>query len=611
MKRLFSIAVAAFLFLSSAAQSAYRYTVDLQHVEKDKVKVTLYPPQIKGQEYATFIIPRVVPGSYAIKDFGRFIEKFSAYSADGKKLKVKHKDRNRFIISNPSDLSYIEYWVNDTWDDKNKKEYVFQPCGSNIESDANFVINGHCFYGYFDGYKMLPYEITVAKPAGFYGATPLQKKLESTDKDVLLCPNYVELADNPVMYTKPDTASFDVGNMNVLVAVYSAKGLVHSKKIIEYVQPIGNALERFFKILPVNNYLFIYYFDAPERLQASKAAGLSGGYGALEHHHCSFYYLPETTFEKELRSTVYHVSCHEFLHILTPLNIHSKEIEDFDFVAPTMSRHLWLYEGVTEYFSMLCQVQDSLVTEQEFLDMIRQKINESEQFGSFSFTAMSANVLTPENQKLYLSVYNKGAVLAMMLDINIQELTNGKKSLKSVLQELAVKYGPEKPFDDNALISEIVSRVHPDLQQFFDSYISGSETVEYNRYFSKLGWDYQSEKERKVYISGYFGVEYKEATSSFVLVQVRQNIFGFVNGDILEAINGEEITMDNFMDIFNKYFKYNESPAKIKVKIKRGSQEMTLQNSPIEATITQKNYLAKSNTFSETEEIFRNTYFAR
>ncbi|MFN8286416.1 MAG: hypothetical protein U0V74_06675 [Chitinophagales bacterium] len=611
MKALFYIAVMLLVGLRLSAEDVYRYSVDLQYVQKDMVKVSLLAPKLPQQQSLTFIIPRVVPGSYAIKDFGRFVTNFSAYTADGKKLKVKRSSKNTFVVSRPNELARIEYWVNDTWDDKNKKEYVFQPCGSNIEENANFVINGHCFFGYFDGFKMLPYEITVNKPDGFYGATPLQKKEETPTKDILLCPNYVELADNPVMYSKADTASFDVGNMNVLIAVYSAKGLVHSTKIVEYVQPIGNALKRFFKKLPVNNYLFIYYFDAPEKLQQSKAAGLSGGYGALEHHHCSFYYLPETTFEKELRSTVYHVSCHEFLHILTPLNIHSKEIENFDFLNPTMSSHLWMYEGVTEYFSLLCQVQDSLLTEDEFLDLVKQKIDESEQFGNFSFTDMSSNVLTQQNQKLYLSVYNKGAVLAMMLDINIQELTGGQKNLKSVLLELAGKYGPERPFDDKELIAEIVSRVDPKLQRFFDDYINGSKPLNYAPYFNLLGWNYEKDKERKVYISGYFGVEYKEENSAFALTQVKQNIFGFQNGDILEAVNDEEISADNFIDIFDRYFKYNDSPAKIKVRIMRGTQEMTLQNSPIEALISQKNYIVKDKAFTEQVNSFRSQFFAR
>jgi predicted metalloprotease with PDZ domain len=43
---------------------------------------------------------------------------------------------------------------------------------------------------------------------------------------------------------------------------------------------------------------------------------------------------------------------HEFFHIVTPLSIHSKEIQDFDY-NDKMSEHLWMYEGVTEYFANL------------------------------------------------------------------------------------------------------------------------------------------------------------------------------------------------------------------------------------------------------------------
>jgi predicted metalloprotease with PDZ domain len=35
-------------------------------------------------------------------------------------------------------------------------------------------------------------------------------------------------------------------------------------------------------------------------------------------------------------------------HIITPLSIHSKEIQDFDYNDPKMSQHLWMYEGVTD-----------------------------------------------------------------------------------------------------------------------------------------------------------------------------------------------------------------------------------------------------------------------
>ena len=89
------------------------------------------------------------------------------------------------------------------------------------------------------------------------------------------------------------------------------------------------------------------------------------GVGALEHGNSSFYVLPDfgdTTFT----SMIKRVALHEFMHIFTPLNLHSEHIGNFDYVEPKMSKHLWLYEGVTEYFANLILLQSNLISEREF-----------------------------------------------------------------------------------------------------------------------------------------------------------------------------------------------------------------------------------------------------
>jgi predicted metalloprotease with PDZ domain len=57
--------------------------------------------------------------------------------------------------------------------------------------------------------------------------------------------------------------------------------------------------------------------------------------------------------KEELVKSMMDVVSHDFFHIVTPLSIHSKEIQDFDYNDPKMSEHLWMYEGVTEYFANL------------------------------------------------------------------------------------------------------------------------------------------------------------------------------------------------------------------------------------------------------------------
>ena len=63
-------------------------------------------------------------------------------------------------------------------------------------------------------------------------------------------------------------------------------------------------------------------------------------------------------------------AAHEFFHIVTPLNIHSEQIQPFNFTNPEMSRHLWLYEGMTEYFAGNAQVKAGLITIDEYIGMI-------------------------------------------------------------------------------------------------------------------------------------------------------------------------------------------------------------------------------------------------
>jgi predicted metalloprotease with PDZ domain len=370
MKRHFFLSLFIIFSTYSFAQNQYQYQIDLLHVTNDQVKVTLTPPKMDKAELL-FVMPRVIPGSYSIKNYGRFIKQFTAFDTNGKKLKTKQKEINEFYIYNAGSIGKIEYYVNDTWDDKDKKSFVFQPGGSNIEAGLNYVINPHCFFGYFDGFKMNPIQIEVKKPAEMYGSGNLTKSAKDNITDIIEAPNYVFLADNPIMYCVPDTTSFQVAAANIHISVYSVNGIVKSKKVAEYLQPVAGALKEFLKDLPVSEYHFLYYFDDPERLQTSKSKGLSGGYGALEHNHSSFYYLPESRYEKKLVETVKHVSSHEFLHLVTPLNLHSEEIEHFDFLHPKMSKHLWMYEGVTEYFSYLAQIRGNIITEKDFRKEIR------------------------------------------------------------------------------------------------------------------------------------------------------------------------------------------------------------------------------------------------
>src|SRR3954464_11040529 len=147
----------ALLFLSGivCADNGYRYSVNLNKVNNDKVTVTLIPPDLSQNEI-DFLFPAMVPGTYEVYDFGRFISNFKVNGKDGKAIKVTKVNVNTYRISPANLIQDITYEVDDTFDKTDlpntKTKVVFEPGGTNFEADKNYSINTHSMFGYIKGF---------------------------------------------------------------------------------------------------------------------------------------------------------------------------------------------------------------------------------------------------------------------------------------------------------------------------------------------------------------------------------------------------------------------------------------------------------------------------
>ena len=137
--------------ISTVAQEAkYIAYMDLNKVEDDKVQVLVDVPNVNSDE-AEYHIPKIVPGTYSISDFGRFVTEFKAIDAKGNVLESEKISENKWLIKGAKDLDKISYWVEDTYD-TDKGNVIFEPAGTNIEAGKSFVINTFGFLRLFKGY---------------------------------------------------------------------------------------------------------------------------------------------------------------------------------------------------------------------------------------------------------------------------------------------------------------------------------------------------------------------------------------------------------------------------------------------------------------------------
>jgi len=553
-------------------------SIDLNLVKDDKVQVTVLAPSITEKEIV-YNLPKIIPGTYSVDDYGKFIDDFTAVDSKGKTLEVSKLDDNSWKIKNANKLAKVTYWVNDTFDIEGNGGFgkgVFSPAGTNIVEGKNFLINNHGFVGYFDNKKDINYTLTITHPETLVGATSLLDSDKSTSSDVFSVARYNDLVDNPIMYSAPDFTSFMVDGMEILFSVYSPTGKHTAKSLSEDLEKCMRAQKKFLGPINTNKrYTVLLYLSDMNGKDAK-------GFGALEHNSSTSVVFPEMMPNSALGKQIIDVVSHEFFHIVTPLGVHSNEIHYFDFNDPKMSQHLWMYEGVTEYFANLFQVNQGLITEEAFYKRMIGKIKGSKrQNDTMPFTVMSENVLVSPYKEQYLNVYEKGALIGMCIDIIIREKSNGERGILDLMQKLTNEFGPLRPFNDKDLFAKITELTYPEVGAFLNTYVAGPTPINYDDYFAKMGIAKTKIKKavnpfinkKSAGITGGSNKEIKVKTNNELSPFLSS--LGLKGDDIISAINGTEYNLDQISDLMTAAQKWNEGEA-ISMKIKRDGKEMTL-----------------------------------
>lgn len=565
--------------------------LDLVNVKNDKVTVTVDPDRFT-KDTTTFFIPKTVPGTYSTDNYGKFSENFHAIDYKGNEMEFTKIDDNSWMITKAKDLDKVVYDVNDSFDWENEGG-TYSMAGTNILTDKNFLLNLHGFVGYFDGMKEKKYHLEIQRPTNLIPGTSLTLNESITSNtptittDIFDVDRYFDVIDHPIMYAKADTAKIDVQGMEVLLDVYSPNAKFSAQDLKPSIEKMISAQKSFLgDINNTDKYAILLYLAEDDKPDA-------GNFGALEHHTSTVVVLSESMNKEALENSLTDIVSHEFFHIITPLSVHAEEIHYFDYNEPKMSEHLWMYEGVTEYFANLFQVNQGLIDNQEFYDRMTDKIAVSKRFDdTVPFTEMSKNILDDPYKEMYYNVYQKGALIGMALDIRLRELSGGQSGILDLMKKLSEKYGKDKPFKDENLIPTIVELTYPEIQDFFDKYVTGSTPIPYDEFFSKVGL-YKKDVMSEV---GYFlkgqtpYIRPNQETGEIVFREMELNTFlkdlGIKSGDTLVSVDGTAYTIQNVYDLIMASQNWKEGDD-ISMTIKRDGEEMELSGkveTPMDST---------------------------
>ncbi|MGE5621232.1 MAG: peptidase [archaeon] len=516
------------LFINACLCAQQTFHVRLSSDGSHTISVTLIPEKLSA-ENNIYQFASTAPGTYQRMDIGRFIKQFKAFDISGKEITSTHSSLNQWTVSDPARVSRIEYTVTTTMDTPVDSNVVYPMCGSMLEND-NALLNGQTYAGYFKGKQSSPVRIKFEYPRNWIIGTALEKDADGFYK----AENFDKVVDSPVLMGKLTRSSLSVDGTGVDIYTYSLSGKITSDSLTGSIKDILKAESEFMEGLPVKKYTFLFHFGKMS-------------YGAWEHNFSSGYTMKDRSLSPDYKEILSTFIAHEFYHIFTPITLHSELVSHFNYEKPVMSQHLWLYEGVTEWATNTMLLRAKMITPEDYLNRISEKLDQSKGFAAnVSLRDLGLNSISMQSR--YADIYARGAIVAGLLDLRLLELSHGKRGLREVLHELSQDYGMNKPFSEADFFEEFTRRTYPEIEDFFNKYIIGNEPLPVAEFFGKIGIDYKE-------FAGYDSTRARSGLSLGVAdnkiavnnIDTLQSAADIRKGDIVIRVMGDTLTMQNVM----------------------------------------------------------------
>lgn len=457
----------------AAGNLQINYTLAFPEAQAHYVEVEMDISGINGPTI-DLKMPVWTPGSYMVREFAKNVESFTAENK-GKVLPAKKISKNTWHIELAGgDAVKVKY-----------KIYCFE-----ISVRTSFINAAHGFISsagtflYPAGMIDNPSTVHI-KP--YKGWTTVSTSLESINGDqfTLHAPNYDILFDSPIEIGTQDVFGFNSGGVKYEIAM-ALGGNYDKERLQKDLKGIVEKETAIFGDNPNKRYVFIVHNY------------LKNG-GGLEHLSSTVLgasrdaYATEDGYQRFLA-----LAAHEHFHLWNVKRLRPVALGPFDYENENYTTDLWIAEGFTAYYDNLIVHRLGQYSVENYLSALTDDINLIEnQPGTrvqplyeASYDAWIKYYRPNENSiNSGVSYYSKGALVAMLLDLEIIHHSEGKYSLDDVMKEAYTEFykNRQRGYTD-AEFKLLLEKYAGNLDDFYNQYILGLTSINYNKYLNYVGF---------------------------------------------------------------------------------------------------------------------------
>jgi predicted metalloprotease with PDZ domain len=563
---------------------SYHVQVDSLAGHLFSVEVEIDNPSPTGQRLT---LPAWIPGSYMIRDFAKNIISFSAWTENEEVLNFVKTDKQTWQLSPSKGKVKVKYQV-----------YAFDLSVRSTYIDDEFAFfNGTSLFLMVEGQTERAVSVELKKPsfaacAQWQVASTLNlaQGTKSHDFGHFQAENYAELIDHPVLMGKYDVVPFSTNGVSFELILAGGHQSDTQRMANDLQKICEHHILLFADVPPIERYLFITMLTG-------------NGFGGLEH--CSstaLLFSRDNLPSKSQKNSVpdgyrdfLGLCSHEFFHTWHVKRIKPEELFGAQLNAECYTEQLWIYEGFTSYYDDLSLQRCGVISDQSYLELFGQNLTRLKRnHGRFkqTVTESSFDAWTKFYQQdasainNIVSYYNKGAVIALCLDLLIRQESN--HSLDDVMRLLWQKHGKlNLPTQKNTIQQLLKKHLSLEFDDFFKQALYSNTELPADKLLKSIGIEckYRARDSSKdlggkpandVYHND-FGAAVTKLETGARVAQVRENtaayIAGLQVGDQLLAVGNWQVKADTLQTMIDRY----DAGQTLTLHILRHEQLKTLQ----------------------------------
>ncbi|TAF43382.1 MAG: M61 family peptidase [Sphingobacteriales bacterium] len=477
-------------------------------------------------------MPVWAPGSYLVREFSKNVEAFKVNSTDKKALSFKKITKNAWKIN----TTHVKTLV------INYSVYAFEVSvrTSFVDADQAFLSSPDIFM-YVDGQLAKPVSVNIIPLVGWKKISTALEPI-ANKANTFYASNFDELYDSPIEIGNQDIFYVEEAGVNHEIAMVKG-GNYAVEQLKKDIANIVKTATAVFGQNPNKRYVFIVHNYA------------SGG-GGLEHKKSTVLgatrlgYTDEITYKGFLS-----LLAHEYFHLWNVKRLRPIALGPFDYDKENYTPNLWIAEGFTAYYENLLCLRAGIISPQEYLTelendinaVINQPGNKVQSLSDASFNAWIKYYRPNENSaNSSISYYNKGALIAAILDITIIHQNEGKYSLDDVMRHAYNLYYKQlnRGYTDAEFKAVLKKYAGKALSFIYNNYINGTADIDFSTYLGYAGLAIEDKNIGNQ--APYLGVGTAMIGQNLTIKNVARNSAAYIAGlnvnDIIITIDGLKVT---------------------------------------------------------------------